>query len=108
MGFNATVVVNLDQLNRIEEDPTFGKGLSEAILRDHRTCLGTDGPHGTKVVFVHHSSTLIPFLVGGGTGQMLSGCIKLNPNESQEETEVRVLKEMARSMGYRVSKIKKK
>jgi hypothetical protein len=107
MGLNATVVVNLDRLNQIEEDPAFGKELSRAI-QDQTPFEGvTDGPHGTRVVFVHHSSCLAPILVGGNTGMAIPAFTRINPNETDEETKIQVLKKMARVLGYRVSKVRR-
>jgi hypothetical protein len=110
MGFNATVVVCLDQLDSIERDPQFGKNLGLAILRcnsmpDH---CGIYGPHGTMVVEAHHADHLVPVLVGGNTGVVIPAYVGINPNEKEHETNVRMLKEMARILGFRISKIPEK
>lgn len=73
MGFNATVVVLLDQLYRIENDPTFGKQLAEAIRAksmkpqlDHPYVVGQ-----TQVIEVHHADYQVVVAVGGNTGRVM-------------------------------------
>lgn len=78
MGYNATVVVLVDQLNAIESDPQFGKKLADAIrhkLRDPNNRHGSD-PYvtgQTQVIEVHHADAQIAVAVGGNCGQVL-GC----------------------------------
>ena len=106
MGFNATVVVCLDQLSSIEEDSQFGKSLSLDILRCSSSpnhCIY--GHHGATVVEVHHADHLVPVLVGGNTGVVIPAYVGINPDEKDHETNIRVLKEMARVLGFRISKI---
>ena len=73
MGFNATVVVLLDQLDRIENDPYFGKQLADAIREkssrphhDHRYVAGQ-----TQVIEVHHADGMMIVAVGGNTGRVI-------------------------------------
>jgi hypothetical protein len=73
MGYNATVVVLLDQLDRIERDPNFGKQLADAIRRksmrpneDHQYVVGQ-----TQVIEVHHADYQVVVAVGGNCGQVL-------------------------------------
>lgn len=108
MGFNATVVVCLDQLDFIEKDPHFGKELSLAILNCSSRGSGANAPHGVRVVEVHHADHLTPVIVGGNTGVLIKAYIGIDSNESIDDSNVRMLKEMARVLGYRVSKLSKK
>lgn len=73
MGFNATVVVLLDQLHSIEKDPDFGKKLGAAIR--HRS-MDSKGDHPyvtgqTQVVEVHHADGQVVVTVGGNCGRVL-------------------------------------
>lgn len=79
MGFNATVVVLLDRLSEIENDPEFGKKLAAAI-RYRGSHPNPDGkydsrepyvPGQTSVIGVEHSSALIAYVVGGNCGRQL-------------------------------------
>jgi nickel-dependent lactate racemase len=80
MGFMATVTVLLDGLHRIEEDPEFGKKLSEAVMRvyhnQHRNgyshIMGdiSSGGHCNvaNVVEVHHADQTVYVRVGQNCG----------------------------------------
>lgn len=71
MGFNATVVVLLDQLHSIENDPEFGRKLANAI-RQHG--YDRDKPYvtgQTQVIEVHHADSQVVVTVGGNTGRVL-------------------------------------
>jgi hypothetical protein len=76
MGFNATVVVLVDQLDAIRRDARFGEQLAEAIshkLRDPNNRHGGD-PYvtgQTQVVETHHADSMVIVAVGGNTGQVL-------------------------------------
>jgi len=80
MGYNATVVVLVDRLNEIEEDPEFGKKLAAAVR--YRLGFPRDDQPGcrpslaeatgqTQVVEVHHADYQIVVTVGGNTGRVL-------------------------------------
>jgi hypothetical protein len=84
MGFNATVVVLLDQLHVIERDPEFGKKLADAIRYrstlsqeiDHPGTLGfrhfgAEATGQTQVIEVHHADGQVVTTVGGNTGRVL-------------------------------------
>lgn len=74
MGFNATVVILVDQLSSIERDPEFGKKLAAAVR--HRSSYGRREDHPyvtgqTQVIEVHHADHQMVVAVGGNTGQVL-------------------------------------
>lgn len=82
MGFNATVVVLLDQLHVIERDPEFGKKLAQAIRyrasrpTDDREApgyrpFGAEATGQTQVIEVHHADKQMVVAVGGNTGRVL-------------------------------------
>jgi hypothetical protein len=105
MGFNATVVVCLDQLHEIDNDPKFGPAFSQAVLQCSGRNKAIYGPHGIVVVETHHADHLVPVIIGGNTGRVIPAYVGINPNEYDEATNIRILKDMARVLGYRVSKI---
>jgi hypothetical protein len=86
MGYNATVVVLLDQLDAIERDPEFGKKLAAAIRYRGMVGPGDDRVHPghrfagaeatgqTYVVEVHHADDMIAVAVGGNYGHVLDRC----------------------------------
>ena len=108
MGFNATVVVCLDQLDSIEKDPDFGKNLSLAVMQ----CNGRNNPiyghHGIVVVETHHADHLVPVIVGGNTGIVIPAYVGINPDDTPENRNLKILKTIAQVLGYRISKIPKK
>ena len=110
MGYNATVVICLDHLYSIENDPSFGADLALAIKKNVGNGPNlTYAPHGTVVVENHHSNYIVPVLVGGNTGRsLIDGFVEINPNETEDDCNVRLLKHLARALGYRVSKVPNK
>ena len=108
MGFNATVVVCLDHLDSIEKDTQFGRGLSNAIIECSVINTPIDGPHGSVVIEAHHADHLVPVIVGGNTGRVIPAYVGIDPNKSIDDSNLRILKDMARVLGYRVSKISKR
>jgi hypothetical protein len=85
MGFNATVVVLLDQLDRIENDPEFGKKLGDAIRAkanrpklDHQYVTGQ-----TQVIEVHHADYQVVVAVGGNTGRVIGNPVWYTSTDDQ-------------------------
>lgn len=99
MGFNATVVVLLDQLHIIEKDKDFGKKLADAIRyrasmpehvdkpdRPGFRHFGAEATGQTQVIEVHHADNFMVVAVGGNTGQVLGvgGYYTNTPDEMVE------------------------
>lgn len=88
MGFNATVVILVDQLSAIEAAPNFGKQLADAVrqkLNDPNERYGR-APYvagQTTVVEAHHADNMMIVAVGGNCGQVLGygGGYRSNPDE---------------------------
>ncbi|MFA7282418.1 MAG: hypothetical protein WC100_20215 [Sterolibacterium sp.] len=85
MGFNATVVVLLDQLESIRNDASFGEKLAQAVLHkanrpneDHSYITGQ-----VQVIEVHHADSQMVVAVGGNTGKVLGygGSYRSTPDE---------------------------
>jgi len=75
MGFNATVVVMVDALHDIKDDPKFGANLAAAIMRLSVVPYGTHidvaaGNHGNAATVIesHHADGVSVVLVGGNSG----------------------------------------
>jgi hypothetical protein len=78
MGFNATVVVLVDQLSAIENAPNFGKQLADAVrakLNDpnERHIRAPYVAGQTTVIEAHHADHMMIVAVGGNTGRVI-GC----------------------------------
>jgi len=80
MGYNATVVVMVDALHEIENDPEFGKRLAAAIRRQSSYAAisrhGTDvraGNHGNAatVLEVQHADIISIMAIGANTGRRI-------------------------------------
>lgn len=101
MGMNATVVVLLDSLHRIKEDPEFGAKLVRAI-QDQITSqkdedLASGGANVAVVVEQHHADHMSVVAVGANGGQVLS--THAGDYTSTPEGIVRAL---ADNLGYRL------
>ena len=88
MGFNATVVVLVDQLSAIEAAPNFGKQLADAVrakLNDptERHIRAPYVAGQTQVIEAHHADSMMIVAVGGNTGQVLGfgGGYRSDPDE---------------------------
>lgn len=70
MGYNATVMVLLDELGSIERDPEFGAKLAAAIKAKAVDPQMTADLAGASVVEVHHADNTTLVTVGGNVGIM--------------------------------------
>lgn len=110
MGFNTAVVILNDAISSIESDPQFGRTLGDAMRRVFVQPAPIEVPAGNfcnaaYVLGSHHSSRLMPFLVGGNIGVRLDGVVlDTNPDGMEE----RLLHRLAEKNGYRLVKKRKK
>jgi hypothetical protein len=97
MGFNATVVVNMDKVDNVGRDSLFGKKLYQACCK---ASINSDVyiDHGASVIETHHADTLVPVLVGANSGRLIRSPVSdfaastfFNPNENEYDTNVRLL-----------------
>lgn len=110
MGYNTTVVVMVDALDQIEADPKFGKNLVAAIMSTVNEKPGDRladvraGNHinAATVIESHHADQLVPVLVGGNTGRVMSDA--WIGYASGDEA---ALRNIAERMGYRLVKKEK-
>jgi len=112
MGHNATVVVMLDSLHNIKEDTEFGRKLSDAIGKS--TTFGkpvdiSSGPctNVATVIEQHHADSTVLVAVGGNYGAVIGHQV-YGWQIGNHEFNLKLLREAAESLGYRLSRIPKK
>jgi len=106
MGYNATVVVMVDALDRLEKDPTFGKSLADAIRlmmthRPDRLDVGSGGhANAAHVVEVHHADSTSLVTIGGNLG--VSHLQTYGWRHTEPALQERMLREWADKLGFDV------
>lgn len=108
MGWNSTVVVMHDALSDIAKDKNFGKKLADACQnavianRREKTFSVTAGGAVSAAIVIesHHADGAVMVLVGGNTGRQVFPEVYI----PYDATDVKALKEMADSLGYRLEK----
>jgi len=112
MGWNTTVVVMNDSLDAIRRDSKFGEKLYDACLRIHNsegrginvsaTPDGTQAYHvnAATVIESHHADGTALVAVGGNYGVSLGEFYA----PGLEDKDVRLLKQLADKLGYRIVK----
>lgn len=107
MGYNTTVVVMNDALNEIKNDPKFGEKLSQAVMKvvfgSPVDVAALNYMNAATVIESHHADGTAIVAVGGNYGVVL-GYVGGDPNT--EEGKLHILKELARRMGYNLTKKK--
>jgi len=109
MGWNTTVVVHNDALHEIENDPEFGKNLSRAITiaagRGTREEVSAGHHCGAcEVIESHHADQVRVVAVGGNYGVELGYGGQWPVCTNDEESKVKMLKNLAESLGYNIRK----
>ncbi|WP_126223324.1 hypothetical protein [Burkholderia ambifaria] len=106
MGYNATVVVMVDALERLEKDPSFGKHLADGIRtmmthRPDRVDVGSGGhANAAHVVEVHHADSTSLVTVGGNLG--VSHLQTYGWRHTEPALQERMLREWADKLGFDV------
>jgi len=112
MGYMATVVVSMDALHEVENDPKFGEKLARAIFASSTFLNRQDvsaGCHANAatVLFTQHGDYLQTAIIGGGYGTKLGYQIySWKPEDPVDQ--LRVLQEAAGALGYRLQRKPKK
>jgi hypothetical protein len=109
MGWNSTLVVLNDALHQIKEDKSFGEKVYNAVgkLSLLPNCSGlvdiSAGNHvnAAHAVETHHADRTALVAVGQNYGRSLGIFF---PYGEEDDESVRVLKELARKLGYVVYK----
>jgi hypothetical protein len=118
MGFNSTLIIRNDSLIDIEKDPEFGKKVCAAIRKFGFTKESSAGTirsgcsaNAADVVHVDHADSHHCIIVGCNTAWDLGYCGSWHPNyhdTSEEERNVEYIRKIAASMGYNLTKKRKK
>lgn len=104
MGFRTVVVLNNDQAHKWVKDPELGRKISRAAsLRGWADFHPLEKlTYGEVVEQVHADTQTVAFLDGyGGKAMAYSHWFR---NESEDQKNLKLLKSLADSLGYRVSK----
>lgn len=111
MGYNTTLVVLNDGLGAIASDPKFGEKIKNAVsYLSIYPAKRMDIPAGNHcnpaaVIETHHADQTTLIAVGGNTGIVL-GSIYDGGRAHTEASQVQLLKTLASTLGYRVTKKK--
>jgi hypothetical protein len=114
MGFNTTVLILNDYLHCIAEDKEFGRKLYEAVCeldaRGVPDCLRGKIDHGAQVIETHHADYHHAIIVGGNMAQDAGYAAHWTERLDMRKTEdrVKLLKSMARDLGYSLHKLPQK
>ncbi len=110
MGYNTTVFISNDALSDIESDGGFGRRLGDAVRRafvagGHPVEVSAGSfVNAAYVLGSHHSSRVIPYLIGGNFGWRVEGITLDTTPEGMEE---RLLRQLAQKHGFRLVRKKK-
>jgi hypothetical protein len=102
MGHNTTILVLNDTLDKIRDDPEFGKKLYDAISRLSGNG-GKEvqvGEHGAWAVESHHMDSVIPVMVGANAAVVIRDVWAYR----SKDPETDILYALARKLKYRISK----
>lgn len=107
MGYNSTVVINNDFLDKIQKDQSFGDTLVRAI---HQAALGSPTPvgHYGTAVESHHSDANLLISVCNVTGEVVGGFVHsrdLDGCEDDRARKIKMLRALAIELGYRITKV---
>lgn len=106
MGYVATIVVNVDALHLIKEDPKFGEKVYYAVqsVDDKEKNILVGGYSAATAIEKHHSSYAVPVLVGGHQDKKIT-CIGVDYTVGAD-TELEVLRQLAVKHGFSLRKKK--
>jgi hypothetical protein len=110
MGHDATIVINMDAVDQIQKDPEFGKKVYDACCtiagsRRSPVSISSGGYHSAAVaVDCHHADWHQVMIIGGRGAIICNAGTNWQQDETDEDVQLRALKSLADSLGYRVSK----
>ena len=112
MGFNTTVIVLNDAIDMIKDDPDFGRNLYYAILElgrgkqvdiPARSAYGGVHCNAATAVETHHADGTAIVAVGGNCATKLGECYYTGYH-GEDAGKLKILQQLADSMGYRLVK----
>lgn len=98
MGYDAYLVINVDELHILRDDPNAGKKISGAVLSHDLSQNATSFQYGT-VLSVNHMD-ILPLILGRD--------VIGNSTFTRSETTIGHLKKVLNDLGYNVVKLPKK
>jgi hypothetical protein len=107
MGFDTTVVFNMDAVDGIKTDPKFSENLYYALLKGSTQRQLVSVPiggytSGAVVVESHHGDLIVPVMIGAPGGMAIpEAAVHYNPN-NVEGCYIELLKNLADHYGYRL------
>lgn len=109
MGFRTVVILSNDMAQQWENDPTLGKKIGHAVNFTNRN-MGYGSPdienYGQAVECVHADTQTIGIIDGLNFTPLAHG--QWYRNQSKEDMMLKLIKEAAKSMGYRLVKTTEK
>lgn len=103
MGHNATMVINMDLVDQIKNDPKFGEKVYNAALQVVRgEPVSIDNV--AAMIDCHHADWYQVMIVGNNAAIVPKSGTNWRRGDTDDDVKFRVLKELAEELGYRVSK----
>lgn len=107
MGFNTTIVLMNDCLSDIKKDSELGSKIHRAVLDSYSEAKPVDvaamgSVNAMTVIESHHSSGMIPILIGGNCGIPMNDIYI--PCPFDDKSELFLLKQLADKLGYKITK----
>jgi hypothetical protein len=109
MGFDATIIVNMDAVDQIGKDPEFGKKVYDACCKiagsRDPVSINSGGYYSAATVIECHHANWHQVIITGLHGGVICGAgTNWQQNETEDDVKLRALKALADELGYRVSK----
>ena len=109
MGFNSTLFICNDAMNEIDKDPAgWWKKASATLHRTNNQEAVTFGygSHANYFQAIHqaHADGTVVILAGGNHATILGLSVTTRGDHHDEESQIKVLKEVLDQMGYNVVK----
>ncbi len=103
MGHNATMVISMDLAHLIKDDSKFGEKVYNAALRVVRgEPVSIDNV--AAMIDCHHADWYQVMIVGNNSAIVPKSGTNWQRDDTEDDVKLRVLKELAEELGYRVSK----
>lgn len=110
MGYDATIVINMDAVDQIKQDHKFGEKVYEAccqVSASGKKQIGiSSGCYSSAAVAVdcHHMDWHQVMIIGGRGAIVCNAGTHWKQDETDDDVQIRALKDWADKLGYRLSK----
>jgi hypothetical protein len=111
MGWNTSMIILNDAVDAIGKDKEFGQKVHDAVLRCGSRNKQINIPSGPNInaatiIESHHADSSVLLAVGGNCASVLTSVFDFRHNT--EETQVKLLRELADKLGYTISRKRSK